>query len=105
MPNEVTLVQEAGKLVLLGGVVAAIGVAAFRSSVRAFRDPVGTTEARRRNLEARGVPRYTVWVPRDARNWAGMVRWSAAWGAVFGAVLALAGFTGFAVGLYLELMR
>ncbi|WP_150106312.1 hypothetical protein [Anaeromyxobacter dehalogenans] len=98
-----TLEQQAGKLVLLGGVVAAIGVAVFRTSVRAFRDPVDTTEERRRNLEARGVPPHTAWVPRDARSWAGMIRWSAAWSAAFGAVLALAGFAVFAAGLYLEL--
>ncbi|ACL63845.1 hypothetical protein A2cp1_0488 [Anaeromyxobacter dehalogenans 2CP-1] len=32
-----------------------------------------------------------------------MIRWSAAWSAAFGAVLALAGFAVFAAGLYLEL--
>ncbi len=91
----------ADAFVFFGALLAAAGWFIARQSVRAFRNPVDTAEQLRRDLDARGIPRFAQRLPPgDPRPWAPFAKLGAAGSVVVGACIGAAGLALVAAGLY-----
>src|SRR5512138_1788317 len=93
--------DSADTFVFFGALLVAAGWFVARQGVRGFRDPVGMVEELRRNLDARGVPRFAQRLPPgDPRPWAPFTKAGSAWSVVVGAGLGVAGLALVAAGVY-----
>jgi hypothetical protein len=93
--------ESADMLVFFGGLLVAAGWFMTRSAVRQFRRPAETIEELRRNLDARGIPRFAQRLPPgDPRPWVPFIKWGGAESVVVGAIVAVIGLLLLITGLY-----